>query len=502
MTITTGPATSTTTTPGALQALGGQPTQGGGALGFLAALASAIEEDAKGANSNGGDNAALKGDLAKLSSKDLEELVTQLTGKATGDKTKDIDAILAALAAGVTNPQALAQLIASLSPKGAAPSGGSAAADVAEPTSGASSSMPHPSRRAVHDTATPAGAASSSNANTSTTTASPTADLAGVLGAASTTPVVDTAPATAVAVAVQATTTVAAATQATTAVAAVVAASAASVVADATAVVKTSSGTAVATQTAANTPVVAVSAATTVPTTAVPAAVAAVAAKTADADANASLDTTASAKPETHVDANALPVQSSVANAIPTAQPQIVATPTVTTGSTTSTTVITQVIPEITKVVTVPGTHRMQVSLHPANLGEVKVTVVVRADGAVRVDLVSDHARDAIANGVPDLQRILDGLGKNNVTITVRHSDGSNAQSFNSNDQRQPQTAQQFQGALNDSSFNSRGRRSNEAQSEAAASAPASTAVETRHASNGTDAAFRPTLSSGVDQLL
>jgi flagellar hook-length control protein FliK len=82
--------------------------------------------------------------------------------------------------------------------------------------------------------------------------------------------------------------------------------------------------------------------------------------------------------------------------------------------------VLRQVFPEVTRAVSQagPGTHRLSITLNPESLGEVRVTLVVRA-GAVRVDLAaqSEHARHALLQGAPDLQRLLDATGDARVVV-------------------------------------------------------------------------------------
>jgi len=81
-----------------------------------------------------------------------------------------------------------------------------------------------------------------------------------------------------------------------------------------------------------------------------------------------------------------------------------------------TTAVLRQVFPEITAVASTPGTHRLAITLHPADLGEVRVTVVVRGD-SVRVNVATDPtngiARTALEHGAPELRQLLESTGAN-----------------------------------------------------------------------------------------
>ncbi len=128
-------------------------------------------------------------------------------------------------------------------------------------------------------------------------------------------------------------------------------------------------------------------------------------------------------------------------------------TQTTSTGSTTTTTtVLQQVYPEIAKVATTNGTHRIVVTLHPENLGEVRVTVVVR-NGQVRVDMSTDpavgHARDALIDGTSDLRRLPESSGTQQATVTVRDLATGTAGGDAGRGQNQPFTAQFGQDANN-----------------------------------------------------
>lgn len=85
-----------------------------------------------------------------------------------------------------------------------------------------------------------------------------------------------------------------------------------------------------------------------------------------------------------------------------------------------TTAVLRQVFPEITRLATQPGAHRLSITLHPDTLGEVKVTLVVRA-GTVQVDLTAGTgaARDALAQGASELHRLL-GVTGGDARVVVR----------------------------------------------------------------------------------
>lgn len=94
--------------------------------------------------------------------------------------------------------------------------------------------------------------------------------------------------------------------------------------------------------------------------------------------------------------------------------------------------VVQQVFPEVTRIVSTVGTsggpgngtHRITLTLQPEQLGEVRVTLVVR-DGAVHVRLAGGEGADgaavhrALAGEAPELQRILERTGAE-ARVTVR----------------------------------------------------------------------------------
>ena len=99
-----------------------------------------------------------------------------------------------------------------------------------------------------------------------------------------------------------------------------------------------------------------------------------------------------------------------------------VAAPMVTTTTTAPPAAVTaQVFPEVTRLVsTGNGTHRVTLQLNPAALGEVRVTLTVRA-GVVRVSLAaSSEAQASLLHGAPELRRLLELTGASDTRIVVR----------------------------------------------------------------------------------
>lgn len=100
------------------------------------------------------------------------------------------------------------------------------------------------------------------------------------------------------------------------------------------------------------------------------------------------------------------------------------------TGSRVERAVVQQVFPEVTRVVSSAGngTHRITLTLQPEQLGEVRVTLVVR-DGSVHVRLAGGEGGDsaavhrALASGAPELQRLLERSGTE-ARISVRDAFG------------------------------------------------------------------------------
>jgi len=94
--------------------------------------------------------------------------------------------------------------------------------------------------------------------------------------------------------------------------------------------------------------------------------------------------------------------------------------------------VVRQVFPEVSRIVAAtptdrPGTHRITLTLQPAQLGEVRVTLVVR-DGAVQVRLSGESdspaVHRALAAGAPELQRLLERSGATDARVLVREPFG------------------------------------------------------------------------------
>lgn len=86
--------------------------------------------------------------------------------------------------------------------------------------------------------------------------------------------------------------------------------------------------------------------------------------------------------------------------------------------------VVAQVFPEVTRLASSGnGTHRITLTLQPAQLGEVRVTLVVR-DGTVRVRMSGEAGdgavRQALASGAPELQRMLERAGATEARVLVR----------------------------------------------------------------------------------
>lgn len=96
-------------------------------------------------------------------------------------------------------------------------------------------------------------------------------------------------------------------------------------------------------------------------------------------------------------------------------------TVTTTSGDSTTTVVTRQVFPEVTKLATAPGSHRITIVLNPEHLGEVRVSMVVR-DGSVRVTLDAGDQRvqQALSSNTPELQRLLERTGATDTRISVQ----------------------------------------------------------------------------------
>jgi hypothetical protein len=88
--------------------------------------------------------------------------------------------------------------------------------------------------------------------------------------------------------------------------------------------------------------------------------------------------------------------------------------------------VVAQVVPEVTRLVSRgDGVHRLTMRLQPEGLGDVRVTLTVR-DGQVDVRLTAgDDARRALAEGAPELRRVLELTGATEARVVVRDLAGT-----------------------------------------------------------------------------
>ncbi len=120
---------------------------------------------------------------------------------------------------------------------------------------------------------------------------------------------------------------------------------------------------------------------------------------------------------------------------------------------------MTQVVPEVTRLVQRgDGVHRLTMKLQPEALGEVRVTLTLR-DGAVQVQLTGgEHAARALAEGAPELRRVLELAGAAEARVVVRdlagqqtatagHQQGSLGQHAGQHPGQQPGTSDQPYGA-------------------------------------------------------
>jgi len=68
-----------------------------------------------------------------------------------------------------------------------------------------------------------------------------------------------------------------------------------------------------------------------------------------------------------------------------------------------------------------PGTQRVTLQLHPADLGEVRATISLRGDGGLRVALAAGpEARELLRQDHPALRHLLEQTGADRVEIAVR----------------------------------------------------------------------------------
>lgn len=118
--------------------------------------------------------------------------------------------------------------------------------------------------------------------------------------------------------------------------------------------------------------------------------------------------------------ATTLPAATSAVAQVAPSTPMTPATPA---GPTTAAPppVTAQVIPEVTRLVSQGnGTHRLTMTLRPEALGEVRVTLTVR-DGEVQVRFAAgDEAQRALAEGAPELRRVLELAGATDPRVVVR----------------------------------------------------------------------------------
>jgi flagellar hook-length control protein FliK len=84
-----------------------------------------------------------------------------------------------------------------------------------------------------------------------------------------------------------------------------------------------------------------------------------------------------------------------------------------------------QVTPVLSRMVSAgEGSHRMVLRLHPADLGEVQLTVTVRG-GSVDVTMAAGHeARELLAGGSHELRAMLDSIGRTAGQITFKDLPG------------------------------------------------------------------------------
>ncbi len=102
-----------------------------------------------------------------------------------------------------------------------------------------------------------------------------------------------------------------------------------------------------------------------------------------------------------------------VAAAVPAEAPAPAASP--------SSPVLAQVTPALARVVTRgDGEHRMMLKLHPADLGEVHLTVTVRGDH-VDVEIAAGaQARDVLREGSAHLRSLLESIGRSTGQLVLR----------------------------------------------------------------------------------
>ena len=84
-----------------------------------------------------------------------------------------------------------------------------------------------------------------------------------------------------------------------------------------------------------------------------------------------------------------------------------------------------QVFPEVVRLTTsVDGPQRVTIRLNPESLGEVRV-VLTQRNGGLEVSLSGGpEARRSLVEGTPELQRLLDAVGRGDSRIVVRDATG------------------------------------------------------------------------------
>ena len=90
-------------------------------------------------------------------------------------------------------------------------------------------------------------------------------------------------------------------------------------------------------------------------------------------------------------------------------------------AATTPSPVLEQVTPALARVVTRgDGEHRMMLKLHPADLGEVHLTVTVRGD-QVDVEIAAGpEAREVLRDGSAHLRSLLESIGRSTGQLVLR----------------------------------------------------------------------------------
>jgi hypothetical protein len=103
-----------------------------------------------------------------------------------------------------------------------------------------------------------------------------------------------------------------------------------------------------------------------------------------------------------------------------------VATPTAGAEARTSSALVAQLDPALTRLATRgEGVHRLVLRLHPADLGELQVTVTVR-NGTVDVTVAAAaEARDLLLEGSSEIRALLDGLGRGAGSVVFKDLPGA-----------------------------------------------------------------------------